>query len=288
MTGLAETVDLYERAMASTRRIVNLIETPIAIRDGEKAIELSKARGEVAFEKVSMRYGDEAEVLSEVSFHVEPGQTVALVGPTGSGKSSLIKLLLRFYAPSSGRILIDDQPIDALTLDSVRQAIGFVSQDVFLFDGTVAENIAYGKVDASMDEIADAAAQAEALGFIQALPNGFDTLVGERGQKLSGGQRQRLSIARALLKDSPILVLDEATSAVDNETEQAIQRSLQRLAGCKTTLVIAHRLSTIVHADQILVVERGRITQRGTHQSLLEQDGLYRSLWAVQTGATAD
>lgn len=287
MTGLAETVDLYERAMASTRRIVNLIETPIAIRDGEKAIELFKARGEVAFEQVSMRYGDEAEVLSEVSFHVQPGQTVALVGPTGSGKSSLIKLLLRFYAPSSGRILIDGQPIDALTLDSVRQAIGFVSQDVFLFDGTVAENIAYGKVDASMDEIADAAAQAEALGFIQALPNGFDTLVGERGQKLSGGQRQRLSIARALLKDSPILVLDEATSAVDNETEQAIQRSLQRLAGCKTTLVIAHRLSTIVHADQILVVERGRITQRGSHQSLLREEGLYRTLWAVQTGSAA-
>lgn len=285
MTGLAETVDLYERAMASTRRIVNLIETPIAIRDGEQALALRDSRGEVAFEQVSMAYGDGAQVLSDVSLHVEPGQTVALVGPTGSGKSSLIKLLLRFYSPTKGRILIDGQPIDELTLDSVRQAIGFVSQDVFLFDGTVAENIAYGKVDASMDEITDAAAQAEALGFIQALPNGFDTLVGERGQKLSGGQRQRLSIARALLKDSPILVLDEATSAVDNETEQAIQRSLQRLAGCKTTLVIAHRLSTIVHADQILVIEQGQVTQRGTHQSLLEQDGLYRTLWAVQTGA---
>ncbi|GJM09098.1 MAG: ABC transporter ATP-binding protein [Lysobacteraceae bacterium] len=285
MTGLAETVDLYERAMASTRRIVNLIETPIAIRDGEQALALRDSRGEVAFERVSMAYGDGAQVLSDVSLHVEPGQTVALVGPTGSGKSSLIKLLLRFYSPTKGRILIDGQPIDELTLDSVRQAIGFVSQDVFLFDGTVAENIAYGKVDASMDEITDAAAQAEALGFIQALPNGFDTLVGERGQKLSGGQRQRLSIARALLKDSPILVLDEATSAVDNETEQAIQRSLQRLAGCKTTLVIAHRLSTIVHADQILVIEQGQVTQRGTHQSLLEQDGLYRTLWAVQTGA---
>jgi ATP-binding cassette subfamily B protein len=223
--------------------------------------------------------------VNGVDLHVPAGNTLALVGATGSGKSTLIKLLLRFYDPASGRVLVDGQPITDVSMHSLRQAIGLVSQDVYLFEGSIRDNIAYGQPDANDAAIIDAAKTAEAWSFIETLPQGLDTPVGERGVRLSGGQRQRLSLARALLKDPPILVLDEATSAVDNETEAAIQRSLKRIAHGRTVIMIAHRLSTIVHADEIVVIEKGQVAERGTHASLLAADGHYAAQWRVQTGA---
>jgi ATP-binding cassette subfamily B protein len=284
LTRLAETVDLFERAMASTRRILNLIETPIDIRTGSRALPVGSIKGEISFEGVSFAYQSGPEVLKNLNINVPAGQTLALVGQTGSGKSSLVKLLLRFYQPHSGVIRLDGIDLNDIVLDDLRGAIGLVSQDVFLFHGTVRENIAYGRPDAGDEDIRAAAIASEADEFIRQLPQGYDTIVGERGQKLSGGQRQRLSIARAVLKDPPILILDEATSAVDNETEAAIQRSMRRVSQGRTTIVIAHRLSTIVEADQICVLDKGRIVERGTHQELLGAGGIYRGLWQVQTG----
>jgi ATP-binding cassette subfamily B protein len=284
LTNLAETVDLYERAMASSRRILDLLETPVSIRDKEDARQLKEVRGRIEFQHINFAYGNGERVLHDINLEIEAGSTVAFVGQTGSGKSTLIKLLLRFYQPDSGRILIDGQSIDAVSLDSLRRKIGLVSQDVFLFQGTIGENIAYGSADATPDRIRAAAVAAEATEFIERLPHGYDTIVGERGQKLSGGQRQRLSIARALMKNPPVLILDEATSAVDNDTEAAIQRSLQRISHSCTTLVIAHRLSTIVHADCIYVIDKGRIIESGTHAELLQRGGIYAALWSVQTG----
>lgn len=284
LTDLGNTVDLYERAMASTRRILDLLEVPVRIRDNPDAVALTNARGDVRFDSVNFSYRDDVPVLQNVSIDLRSGQTIALVGQTGSGKSTMIKLLLRFYVPQSGRISIGGQNIDTTTLASLRQQIGLVSQDVFLFHGTVRENIAYGRRDATEAEILEAVDAAEAREFIERLPEGLDTMIGEQGQKLSGGQRQRLSIARALLKDPPILVLDEATSAVDNETEAAIQRSLARISRTRTSIVIAHRLSTVVNADQILVIDHGQISERGTHAQLLANDGIYSQLWKVQTG----
>jgi ATP-binding cassette subfamily B protein len=284
LTNLAETVDLYERAMASSRRILDLIGTPVAIRDKENAAHLEDVQGRIEFRRVNFAYGDGERVLHDINLVVDAGSTVAFVGQTGSGKSTLIKLLLRFYQPDSGKVLIDGQAIDTVSLDSLRRRIGLVSQDVFLFQGTISDNIGYGSPDANPERIRVAAESAEATEFIDRLPQGYDTVVGERGQKLSGGQRQRLSIARALLKNPPILILDEATSAIDNETEAAIQRSLQRISHHCTTLVIAHRLSTIVNADRIHVLDKGRIVESGTHDELLQQEGIYAALWAVQTG----
>jgi len=284
LTRIAETVDLYERAMASSRRILDLIETPVSIRDAENSRPLEQVRGKIEFQQVNFSYGTGEKVLQDIDLVINAGDTIAFVGQTGSGKSTLIKLLLRFYQPGSGRILVDDQPIEAVSLDSLRRKIGLVSQDVFLFQGTIAENIAYGSPDATLDRIQAVAESAEATEFIERLPQGYDTVVGERGQKLSGGQRQRLSIARALLKHPPILILDEATSAVDNDTEAAIQRSLERVSHTCTTLVIAHRLSTIVNADRIYVMDQGRIVESGTHAELLARDGIYAALWSVQTG----
>ncbi|HZW58725.1 MAG TPA: ABC transporter ATP-binding protein, partial [Woeseiaceae bacterium] len=284
LTNLAETVDLYERAMASSRRILDLIEAPVSIRDPDNARNLTEVRGRIEFRHVNFAYGDGERVLHDIDLVIEPGSTIAFVGQTGSGKSTLIKLLLRFYQPDSGSILLDGQPIDTVSLDSLRRRIGLVSQDVFLFQGTVADNIAYGSPDATPARVSAAAEAAEATEFIERLPDGYDTVVGERGQKLSGGQRQRLSIARALLKDPPVLILDEATSAVDNDTEAAIQRSLQHISHSRTTLVIAHRLSTIVGADSIHVMDQGRIVESGTHTELLDRGGIYAALWAVQTG----
>jgi ATP-binding cassette subfamily B protein len=286
LTNLAETVDLYERAMASSRRILDLIETPVSIRNVKDAKSLANVQGMIEFQDVSFAYGNGERVLHNISVTVGAGETVAFVGQTGSGKSTLIKLLLRFYQPDSGRILIDGQAIDSVSLDSLRRKIGLVSQDVFLFQGTIGENIAYGSSDATADEVRAAAESAEATEFIDRLPQRYETVVGERGQKLSGGQRQRLSIARALLKNPPILILDEATSSVDNDTEAAIQRSLQHISHSRTTLVIAHRLSTIVHADCIHVLDDGRIVESGTHKELLKHDGIYAALWAVQTGSS--
>jgi len=238
----------------------------------------------VEFRNVGFAYGEGADVLHSLSLDIPAGQTHAIVGATGSGKSTIVKLLLRLYEPTRGSISVDGVTIDKLSFGALRGALGFVSQEVFLFQGTVRENLTYGRPDADDDEVVRAATLAEAHTFIEALPNGYDTVVGERGQKLSGGQRQRLTIARAILRDPAILVLDEATSAVDNETEAAIQRSLARVSQGRTTVVIAHRLSTVRHAHRIHVLEAGRIIEAGTHEELLENAGLYAALWRVQTG----
>ena len=284
LTGLAQVIDLFERAMASTRRILDLLEVPITVKDDSTTPLAQPVRGEVTIDNVSFHYATSGVGVENVHLHAPAGSTLALVGATGSGKSTLIKLLLRFYDPANGRVLIDGQPITDVSMNSLRQSIGLVSQDVYLFEGSIRDNIAYGKPGADEAAIIDAAKTAEAWSFIETLPQGLDTPVGEWGVRLSGGQRQRLSLARALLKDPPILVLDEATSAVDNETEAAIQRSLKRIAHGRTVIMIAHRLSTIVHADEIVVIEKGRVAERGTHSSLLAANGHYAAQWRVQTG----
>ncbi len=286
LTRLAQTVDLYERAMASTRRILRLIETPSDVRNTGREILPQPTVGAIRFDALHFRYNNTDAGVENVTLDIPSGKTVALVGATGSGKSTLIKLLLRFYPVEAGQICIDNMPINSLTLASLRGSIGLVSQDVFLFEGTVRDNIAYGKPGASAEDIEQAATSAEAMEFIRQLPQGMETLVGERGVKLSGGQRQRLSLARAIVKDPPILILDEATSAVDNETEAAIQRSLATLSRNRTVLVVAHRLSTIVGADNIVVLDGGKVVEQGTHQELIELDGYYRRQWQVQTGAS--
>ncbi|MBT8217683.1 MAG: ABC transporter ATP-binding protein [Acidimicrobiia bacterium] len=284
LTRLGETFDQYQRAMASTDRILNLLDTPVQVVGGQTELNSPVKAGRVDFEDVSFAYGNDVPVLRNLSFTAPAGDTIAIVGPTGAGKSTIIKLLLRFYEVTGGRITVDDHDISDLRFSDLRRAIGLVSQDVFLFHGTVRENIAYGRPDATHEEVVEAATIAEAHEFISGFPDGYDTIVGERGQKLSGGQRQRVSIARAVLKDPPILVLDEATSSVDNETEAAIQRSLEKISIDRTTIVIAHRLSTVRHADHIYVVESGIVVEDGHHDDLLERDGLYAALWKVQTG----
>jgi ATP-binding cassette subfamily B protein len=282
LTRLGNTLDQYQRACASTARVLDLLNTPVRIQGGDHAP--GRVRGEVAFEAVNFAYPEREPILQGFDLRLPAGQTTAVVGPTGSGKSTLVRLLLRLHDPQGGQVTLDGVDISRFDLKALRDQVGLVSQQVFLFAGTVRENIAYGRLDATDAQIETAARAAEAHDFIMALPQGYDTQVGERGLTLSGGQRQRISIARAFLKDPPILVLDEATSAVDNETELAIQRSLARIAVGRTTLVIAHRLSTIRHAHQVLVLEAGVITERGTHEALLAQGGTYARLWAVQTG----
>ncbi len=282
LTRLGETLDLYQRSMASTTRILGLLGTEAQLSDGE--MDLATAEGSITFDSVTFSYHPGTPVLVDVDVAAGAAETIAIVGSTGSGKTTLMKLLLRFADVDGGAIRLDGVDIRNLTLESLRRSIGLVSQDVFLFFGTVRENILYGRPDASFDQVVEAAKAAEAHEFIEALPHGYETVVGERGQKLSGGQRQRISIARAIIKDPPILVLDEATSAVDNETEAAIQRSLELVSRHRTTLVIAHRLSTIRNADRIYVLEKGRVIEVGSHQSLIEADGVYASLWRVQTG----
>ncbi len=281
---LGETLDLYQRAMASCRRIFGLLDVEPTIVPGTSDLPLP-VRGAVRFDEVHFRYpADTPEVLRGLTIDVPEGETHAIVGATGSGKSTVVKLLLRLYEPTAGAITVDDIAIDQLTFRSLRQATGFVSQDVFLFHGTIRENLVYGRPDATDDEVRRAAELAEAATFIEAMPLGYDTVVGERGQKLSGGQRQRLTIARAILRDPSILVLDEATSAVDNETEAAIQRSMAKVSAGRTTIVIAHRLSTVRHAHRIHVMEAGRVVEAGTHEELVDLGGLYAALWRVQTG----
>jgi ATP-binding cassette, subfamily B, bacterial len=284
LTRLGDTFDLYQRAMASTNRIMDLLTTPIAIHPGNVALPVETVRGEVEFKNVSFAYLDRQTTIENLSLHIPAGKTIAIVGSTGSGKSTLVKLLLRFYEVRSGNITVDGIELQNLNLRDLRRCIGLVSQDVFLFHGTVAENIAYGSFDATEKEIITAAKVAEADEFITRLPQGYETIVGERGQKLSGGQKQRIAIARAVLKNPPILILDEATSAVDNETEAAIQRSLERITENRTTIAIAHRLSTIRNADCIYVMEHGKLVESGTHEQLLEKNGIYESLWRVQSG----
>ncbi|TFI51064.1 ABC transporter ATP-binding protein [Mastigocladus laminosus UU774] len=284
LTRLGDTFDQYQRAMASTNRVMNLLDTPIAIHPGDISLPVENVRGEVTFQNVTFNYQDRQAVIKNLSLDIPAGKTIAIVGSTGSGKSTLVKLLLRFYEVQSGTITLDGIDIQNLQLRDLRRCMGLVSQDVFLFHGTVAENIAYGTFDATEQEIITAAKIAEAHDFIMLLPQGYETIVGERGQKLSGGQRQRIAIARAVLKNPPILILDEATSAVDNETEAAIQKSLERITVNRTTIAIAHRLSTIRNADRIYVMEYGKFVESGTHEQLLEQNGVYASLWRVQSG----
>ena len=284
LTRLGETFDLYQRAMASTRRILDLLATRVGITGGTRPLP-QPVRGELAFDHVTFGYGDGGVVLAGLDLHIPAGETTAIVGATGAGKSTIVKLLLRLYDPDAGAVRLDGVDVRELPLEALRSCFGLVSQDVFLFHGSVRDNIAYGRPEASDAEVVAAAEAAEAHQFISALPAGYDTIVGERGQKLSGGQRQRLSIARAVLVDPAVLVLDEATSAVDNETEAAIQRSLERVAVGRTTIVIAHRLSTVRNAAAIHVLEAGQVVESGTHDALGEAGGLYAALWRVQTGA---
>ena len=282
LTELGDTFDLYQRAMASFKRINALKNTQPDIQNG--SIEAGSIEKFISLEDVNFSYVDNFPVLNDVSINIKKGSTTAIVGSTGSGKSTLIKLLLRLYDVKDGKIKFDDIDIRDLNIHSLRKTIGLVSQDIFLFEGTVFENIAYGNLEASNDDIWKAAKLSESDEFINLLPNKEDTIVGERGQKLSGGQRQRISIARAILKNPEILILDEATSAVDNETEAAIQRSLDTLKEGRTVIAIAHRLSTIRNADIIYVLEKGEIVESGTHEELVKLKKVYANLWDVQTG----
>jgi ATP-binding cassette, subfamily B, bacterial len=284
LTRLGDTFDLYQRAMASTNRVMDLLDTPIEIHPGNINLPVELVRGVIEFQNVTFAYKDRLPIIKNLSLEIPAGNTIAIVGSTGSGKSTLVKLLLRFYEAQYGKITLDGVTLQSLNLRNLRSCIGLVSQDVFLFHGTVAENIAYGTFDASQEDIMMAAKVAEAHDFIMSLPQGYETIVGERGQKLSGGQKQRIAIARAVLKNPPILILDEATSAVDNETEAAIQRSLERITVNRTTIAIAHRLSTIRNADCIYVMEHGQLVESGTHEQLLAKNGVYTNLWRVQSG----
>jgi len=282
LTELGDTFDLYQRAMASFNRIFSLKNESSEIGNGD--IEFKKLQNKIELKDVSFSYVDNFNVLNNVDLTINAGQTTAIVGSTGSGKSTLIKLLLRLYEINNGSISYDSNSLKDIELSSLRGKIGLVSQDVFLFEGTVIENIAYGDLNASESEVWNAAQKSEADEFINNLPQKEETIVGERGQKLSGGQRQRISIARAILKNPEILILDEATSSVDNETEAAIQRSLDILKKDRTVIVIAHRLSTVRNADIIYVLENGSVVESGNHESLLDIEGVYSKLWAVQTG----
>lgn len=284
LTRLGQTLDLYQRSMASTNRVINLLDTPITIHTGNKPLYIESVKGELELQNVTFAYQENFPVIQNIYLKIPAGKTIGIVGSTGSGKSTIGKLLLRFYEVKTGKITLDGIEINQINLQDLRRAIGLVSQDIFLFHGTVAENIRYGSFDATFSEIIAAAKIAEADNFINKLPQGYDTIVGERGQKLSGGQRQRIALARAVLKNPPILILDEATSAVDNETEAAIQKSLEKITQNRTTIVIAHRLSTIRNADCIYVMEHGKIVEFGRHEELLEKSGIYASLWQVQSG----
>lgn len=273
---LVELTEMMQKGLSGFRRFLEVVETEPDIVDAADAKPLKNVKGNVCYEDVSFHYSDDdTPVLSHVSFEIPAGKSIALVGPSGSGKTTICSLLPRFYDVTEGRVTIDGNDVRKLTLESLRSQIGLVSQDVYLFGGSIKDNIAYGKPDATMDEIVDAAKKANIHDFIMELPDKYDTFVGERGTRLSGGQKQRISIARVFLKNPPVLILDEATSALDNESERFIQKSLEELAKDRTTITIAHRLSTIRNADEILVVADCGIAERGTHEELLAQDGIY-------------
>ncbi|NBV83635.1 ABC transporter ATP-binding protein, partial [bacterium] len=285
MTRLGTTMDDLERAKASIRRIVSVLDTPSQIQEPAVPTEMDCITGAVEFKGVNFKYPNGMSVLNTMSFSIAAGQTIGIAGRTGCGKSTLIKLLMRFYDATSGAVLIDGVDVRQFPIRQLRESVALVSQDVYLFHGSIFENIAYGKAGVSLAEVEAVARQAELHDFVVTLPHGYDTIVGERGIRLSGGQRQRLSIARALIKHAPIMVFDEATSSVDTETEKEIQANLNRLTAGKTALIIAHRLSTIRNADRILVVEQGRVAEQGTHDELIRiPNGIYADLWATQVG----
>lgn len=281
---LVEFTEQLQKGMAGFERLSDVMDTMPEIVDRPDAKELKDVKGVIDYKNVSFAYGDEEAVLKDINLHVEAGKAIAIVGPSGGGKTTLCSLLPRFYDVSGGAVLIDGTDIRDVTQKSLRSFIGIVQQDVYLFNGTVKENIAYGKPDATMEEIVEAAKNADLLGFIETLPNGFDTEVGERGARLSGGQKQRIAIARVFLKNPPILILDEATSALDNESERYIQESLDKLAKGRTTITIAHRLSTILGADEIIVLDEDGIKERGKHKELILKGGLYEKYYRMQLG----
>ena len=282
LTRLGETFDLYQRALASTSRVLDLLDTKVGVIEGQTNLE--SVKGDIRFESIVFTYPEREDVLRGISLEVPAGKTIGLVGSTGSGKTTLVRLLLRFHDPIEGCVRLDEHDVRDLKLNSLRSAISLVSQTTTLFPGSVRENVLYGRPDASEEEMIEAARVAEAIGFIDQLPEGWETNIGEDGHRLSGGQRQRIAIARAVLKDSPVLVLDEATSNVDNETEASLQRSIEKISRDRTTLIIAHRLSTVRNADKIAVIEDGGISEIGSHDELVAHGGLYARLWAVQTG----
>jgi len=284
ITGLAQLLENAQQALAAAERVLEILDAQSDVKDKPGAVPLLPVRGHVRFEDVSFAYQDGIPVLENISFEAKPGQMIALVGPTGVGKTTLTQLLARFYDPSAGRITIDGHDVRDVTQESLHAQMGMVLQDTFLFNGTVAENIAYARPDATREEIIQAAQRAQVYDDILDMPNGLDTQVGERGTKLSGGQKQRIAIARAILRDAPILILDEATASVDLQTEAQIQKAIQGLTGSRTIFAIAHRLSTIRRSDLILVFENGRIVQRGTHEELVREEGMYRKLCRVQAG----
>ena len=283
LTRLGQTFDLYQRAMASTTRVLDLLDTDIGIVEGDVTIQ--KISGDIEFKDLTFSYHGRSPVYEGLSLAIKPGETLGIVGSTGAGKTTLMNLLMRLHDPQSGHVELDGVDIKDLTLNCLRGSIALVSQNTTLFPGSVRENILYGRPDANQEELINSAEVAEAIEFIESLPDGWETDVGEDGHRLSGGQRQRLAIARAVLKDAPILVLDEATSNVDNETEAALQRSIEKLSINRTTIIIAHRLSTVRNADRIAVLDNGKISEMGSHDELIEASGLYSRLWAVQTGA---
>lgn len=287
LTRLGQTLDLFQRAMASVNRIFKLMSSPVDMKNGFFIAQKPNTKGEIEFKNVNFAYTPNEPILSNFSFKVNPQESIGIVGSTGSGKSSLVKLLQRFYDPDLGEIYLDGKPLRDYDIQSLRSMISVVGQDVYLFHGSILENLMFVKPEATPDEIYEVCKTACIHDFILTLSDGYNTIVGERGQRLSGGQKQRLSIARALLADSPILVLDEATSAVDNVTEAKLQLNLQDILKNKTTIIIAHRLSTVIQCDRILVLEDGQVLEEGSHNKLLDKSGVYHSLWNVQTGAEA-
>ena len=268
--------------MAAAQRVFDVLDLPEVIKNAPDAKALPKVKGDVRFNDVSFAYNENEEVLSHVSFEVKPGEMIAFVGPSGAGKSTVASLLPRFYDATNGSITIDGQDIRTVTLDSLREQVGIVPQETVLFNGSVYDNILYGRLDATREEVEAAAKAANAHDFIMQLPNGYETMLGDRGMNISGGQRQRISIARAILKNPQILILDEATSALDTESERVVQEALDRLMVGRTSFVIAHRLSTIKNADKIMVLEKGQLIEQGNHDELMAMDGLYAHLYKIQ------
>ena len=283
-TTLGETVDLFERSMASTKRILDLLDTPHKIKDSHDAISLNDYNHDIIFNDLTFNYDSKKPLFNKLNLTIKKNTLVGIVGQTGAGKTTIIKLLLRFYDPIEGSITIGDHKVNQIKLENLRQNIGYVSQEIFMFDGSISDNIAYPLLDDNKEKIMTAAKQSQAHEFIKNLPEGYNTLIGERGQKLSEGQKQRIAIARALYKDPPILIFDEATSSVDNETELLLQKALQEISKDRTTIVIAHRLSTVRNADNIFVLGNNTIIENGNHDELLNIKGIYNKLWEIQTG----